>query len=430
VANPQDSLMDSYKAKMVSCLAVLLIAGTIILLAAPNIPYIAGDAHQYIRIAEKGPTDVPRPHATRIVLPYLVKLLNPILPTHQAFFFIAICSLLCLIICVKHLLSICNTPLSIIILIMINPLLVYYFRQYYIPDLFYMAILSIYLVLIFYDKQLMGSAVLFILFMTRETTIFLSITVLVISLLYNRRNQLIFTIVAMALGLSGFLLLGKISGSNIWGLSERLYILFKIPYATLRNLAGINLVTNVVTFCDPVWKINLPQSIQLGGIKTVGICRWDPEQILSTISLSLIAFGIGPTILLAYFKNFRSSLADKDDWLKIAFFYGIFIFLVSYFISIDKARVIGYGWPLFWLAIPILLTLDKSYEISLILKPLIIIHVIVTWIGAVIIQSNEIFSIHNNIMVLELLAITLCLTMHLAAWKMLHKGRVPSPGGN
>jgi hypothetical protein len=310
VSNLEDSLMDRYKAILVPCLIVILIAGTIILLASPNIPYIAGDAHHYIRIAEKGPADVPRPHATRIILPYLVKLFNPILPTHQAFLFIAVCSLLCLIICVKHILSIYNIPKLVIIIILINPLLVYYFRQYYVPDLFYMAILSIYLVLIFYNKQLMGSAVLFILFMSRETTIFLSITVLVISLIYNRRNQLIFTSIATALGLSGFMLLGKISGSNIWGLSERLYILFKIPYATLHNLAGINLVTNVVMFCEPVWRIDLPQLIQLGGIKTVGICRWEPEQILSTVSLILIEFGIGPTILLAYFKNFRSSLAE------------------------------------------------------------------------------------------------------------------------
>jgi len=291
-----------------------------------------------------------------------------------------------------------------------------------------MAILSIYLTMIFSNKQLIGSVVLFILFMTRETTIFLGITVLIISFIYNRRNQLVFTSIAMTLGLSGVMMLNKFSGSNIWGLSETLYLLFKIPYATLRNLAGINLVTNVVTFCEPVWKINLPQSLQFGGINTVGICRWEPEQILSTISFSLIEFGIGPTILMAYFKKCRSSLADKDDWLKVAFFYGLIIFLVSYIISIDKARVIGYGWPLYWLAIPVLLTLEKSYEINLIAKPLIIINVVVTWVGAVIIQSNEILSLHNNILMLELLAITLCLTMHLAAWKTLHKSRFLFPG--
>ena len=117
----------------------------------------------------------------------------------------------------------------------------------------------------------------------------------------------------------------------------------------------------------PLWQTALPAWLPLGGIKAVGIYTvdgWKPVEVLVTL---VSAFGILPVILWKWLKT--RTKADMRGWLfeeklpcsvAVAFLAGAVFFMLAPFSGRSIPRLIGYAWPLFWMALPWLWRSDKA----------------------------------------------------------------------
>jgi hypothetical protein len=286
-----------------------------------------------------------------------------------------------------------------------------------------MFLLSLYFISIYYNSNYLAPILIVLLFMTRETTIILSIIIIVISYYQKKRRQLRLTISATVIGLIGLSIAKHFSGSNVWGLPEIGYLLLKIPFTCLRNL-GIDLVTNVIPFCQPVWSLDLPKSLQLGGIKTIGICKWNPYGPIEIIVLFVTLFGIGPTLLYYIYKKREAIFWINDNFLMIASFYGFAIYLFGFIVSVDRLRVIGYGWPLYWLVIPIWVFLYNSQKKIFKAWPLLIIHILICWVPWIATKLNELAKLSYREEVVYLFSIIIALILHKTGWKLMKQSNL------
>jgi hypothetical protein len=306
-----------------------------------------------------------------------------------------------------------NFPNIVIFFIAFNPLTTFYFNQYYIPDMFFNALLSLLLLLSFCCCYLASSIVLILMFLTRETTIILS-AVIIIILYLNKKKEAYYYLIATILGLMGLMIIKLYAGPNIWGLPEPVYLIIRIPYHTLLNLFGISIVTNVVPFCKPILNFELPKILQFYKFRSIGICPWSYEHLLFVVSIVLSVFSIAPLILVK--KVYKKHIKIENILMLIVYYYGMIMFVISFFISCDIYRVIGYGWPLFWLTIPYLL--EKIYKDKLYsLRPLLIYYIIVNW---TIFISTKIFgyvTTNNSRLYASIFTIIICLIFYEISYR-------------
>jgi hypothetical protein len=174
---------------------------------------------------------------------------------------------------------------------------------------------------------------------------------------------------------------------NIHGTSDLVYMLLKVPYNFCWNILGIRLWAN--TFGElmtrrPILEISLPNWLRFGSIHSVGIHSLSPIRPLHTITLLLTIFGIAPTILVYdLVRGWRQRLKDSHLWLLVAIIYGLVCYFMGTSIGSARSRLIGYGWPAFWLATPVLMVKYYHTDWRLSLR-LLYLHVIVCWVPFVV----------------------------------------------
>jgi hypothetical protein len=126
-----------------------------------------------------------------------------------------------------------------------------------------------------------------------------------------------------------------------------LYLVLKIPFNAMKNLAGIVVVPNTLRgqegyTCPAAFSL----SIHLGKIREVGVCRPDLSLPLTTLAIMLTTFGTGPLMLVTGIEP------PAQTWMRIAVLYGLAAFLLAPITGAAIDRLASYGWPLFWLNLP------------------------------------------------------------------------------
>jgi hypothetical protein len=401
-----------------SLIISLVISILIILISFSDLPFTGGDAPHYITLAEQGPMTVQRPHSTRILPSHIVHLLHFMMNTHKAFLLLGILSLVIFNFNVICLIRMINYPFIVIFFIVFNPLVQFYFIQYYIPDLFYNALLSSLLLLSVSGFYFLSSIIMILLYLTRETTIILSIIIIAILYYNNKRKELYYYLIATLLGIFGLLVVKQFAGPNIWGLAEPVYLIIRIPYHTFQNIFGIPLVTNAIPYCKPILNIELPKLMQLGKIKSVGICSWNYEHLLFVISTTLSVFSIGPLLLIM--QIYKKYIKCDNLWILIISYYGLTMFIASFFISVDIKRVIGYGWPLFWVAIPFM-GYRIYHEHLFALWPLLIYYINDNWANYIISLLLSYFNMNNSRICISIITIIICVIFYYMSFKYIRR---------
>jgi hypothetical protein len=151
-------------------------------------------------------------------------------------------------------------------------------------------------------------------------------------------------------------------GKNLYEISNFLYMVFKVPKNLLYNVFGILIWNNIYPNVGiPVIKFDLPPWLPLGALHTLGICQWEPIP-LRTIPLMLTTFGLLPLLLgFILIRNYQV-IKGASLWLLVALIYGCSSFVVGVMVGFDVGRQLGYAWPVFWLAAPVLLL--QNYQLS------------------------------------------------------------------
>jgi hypothetical protein len=125
----------------------------------------------------------------------------------------------------------------------------------------------------------------------------------------------------------------------------------KVPYNFLHNVFGITIWSNVhLDFGEPVVRWSLPHLLQFGADREIGLIFGKRPPAETFLHLFTI-FGFAPILLW----HWRGRIAQVRLWpaaVQLAFFYGLVMYPLATALGAWTGRLIGYAWPLFWLAGP------------------------------------------------------------------------------
>jgi len=255
-----------------------------------------------------------------------------------------------------------------LILFTVSPYLVQIFYDYYMHDLFYGALLALFLVL--FSRSILSSFIFIpLLFIVRESTLLVSLVLFFVLLREKKYRDILIILGATAIGIVLSNFFAHAGLPNRYGFSEIFYMGSKIIYNTSLNFFGIELWNSSMNSCTPKVIFNLP--FLVGKINQIGYCAWHPINSLITLVQWLTIFGLLPSLLL----KIKSRLSVVDSHKTIIYFcliYGFLSFVLGPMIGPGGFRLTGYGWPCFWVAI---LALQKTIS-----WPFFILNLFLTWV--------------------------------------------------
>jgi hypothetical protein len=231
-----------------------------------------------------------------------------------------------------------------------TPVLIMNFQFDYFPDLFHAALCVIFF-LVFELNAWVALPILTLLHITRETSILLTIVVVILSAAAGRRSLAVCAAFFGATGLAISSALVNMGLPNKHGLSTPIFDAFKLLYNFI-HLFGLVFSTDTnanVVGGTPIWSIH----VDLGSIHEIGFYGFDFQHPLQIVVCLVLAFGIMPVYLMRV-RVRRESLS-----LKVAYWYGLLCLVAAPLIGVWTSRYVLYAWPLFWLVRPVALA-DES----------------------------------------------------------------------
>jgi hypothetical protein len=360
---------------LVGVMAVLAIAGGCFM----GHIFTQSDAGWYLKIAEGQTASVLAPFSSRELGPLVVRGLAhiPGIDIHTAFIIEGVLSLLVLLAMVGWMLIKAGTKNVLIAAVAGLSLWPFLFKGLVLPDLFFSALLAVFLLLLA-RNQFLACALMFVpLWMSREAAIVALVCFLAAGW---RRLRLSHSLTAVAASIAGIgivrhLVAGGPGNREHFGFL--LYMTGKVPWNIARNLFGIVPWMNLRTeFCKvPVWQVD----VHFGSVTAVGICGWDPIVAVTVIRAALATFGLLPILLVYVWKKEKRALWPESPMLRFCVLYGLISVVLAPTMGTSSNRYINYAWPLFALALPMIVSKHVDFGRSTIVAGLLITHIALSW---------------------------------------------------
>ncbi len=348
-------------------------------------PKYGGDIEWYISAAQGHLSGLIQPYSARFLHPFIVGLIDRNLPidVYRAFALVSVASMfLFLLISANVLKDTVKKPLLLLPLF-ISPFFFDALRYIFHPDAFYILLTALFFLALFHKKESWSLIILFLLFLTRESTMLLGLVFAGVSWVNSKKllTTAIIGVIAISFFTTSFI--SSIGQSNKHHLSGSAYLVSKLSYNFATNVFGIIPWANTSENCAPILKVALPHLKSLGNIKEAGICGFDFSLPLKTLITLLTIFGIAPLVLANILKNHKDVWKKIPFWASLALIYGLAHYFIGIAAGTGVQRLVGYGWPAFLLVTPFLLNkffeLDKKFIIKLSL-----IQIFVAWLPLVV----------------------------------------------
>ena len=224
-----------------------------------------------------------------------------------------------------------------------------------LPDLFYAALLCCFLLLLWRQHRMLAALMMFPLMLARESTL---LTVVCFLIAGGRRLRVREAVAAVLATGAGMLLVKRLTLDalpNKEHISPMFYMVAKMPWNFLKNVLGLNPWANVYRACVvPRWQMPL----HLGPLHAIGFCTADVHYPINALACALASFGLFPLLL---FKLRRVRIAPANPlgrdaiFLRFCVLYGVVSFVLTPLLGESFLRLYFYSWPLFLVAIPILM---------------------------------------------------------------------------
>ena len=336
------------------------------------------DVGWYLRMASGDTHSIMQPFASRQLGPAVVRLIAGLLhwTVQQAFLLQGAVALLVTLAVVFALMMQSAAPRWMLAAVAVVPFWPQLYVGLVLPDLWYAALLSVFLLLLARRRFLAAACMMFPLMISREST---SLTLVCLLIAGWRPLRWPGRLLALGSGLAGTLLVQRLTAhnpGNIERLPQSMYLLAKAPWNLLRNVLGISPWSNVDGYlCRvPMWQHNF----HLGPLHAVGVCGFSLEQPRDSLGAALTTFGLLP--LLAVFLWTRSRRAgvrdtgnsgaeDRSLLIRFCLIYGGVSLLLAPMLGAWATRLFGYSWPLSLVAVPLLFRgLGEAYGEALAVK--------------------------------------------------------------
>jgi hypothetical protein len=312
------------------------------------------DSSSYLRLALGDVAHVMQPWASRQLGVLVVRGLAAMLhvSVRQAFVIEAAVALLVTLLVVDCLLVRANAPRWMLVAVAVLPSWAMLVQYLALPDLWYAAMIAVLLVLLEREWLWAACVMMLPLMLSREST---SLTLLCFLLAAWRRLRWAQRATVVGAAVVGAIVVSRLSAgamSNVEHIPQALYLFAKLPWNFMRNVLGVLPWSNVNTdLCKvPVWSMPL----HISSVQAVGICGVSFQQQMAAVTAAMMQFGLLPLLFLAVWLRRRMRRGD-GSLLRFTLIYGGACFLLAPLLGAGFAHLVGYAWPLFLVAGPLLL---------------------------------------------------------------------------
>ena len=311
------------------------------------------DVGWYIRLASGDIHRVMQPFASRQLGPAVVRFLSWALhwPVERAFVLEGTISMIVLVAVVYLLMMRTTAPRWILAAVAVVPFWPQLYFGLGLPDLWYAAMIAIFLMLLAQRHFLAAAFMMLPLMLSRESTSLVLVCFLIAGWRpLGWRGRLL----ALGSALAGTVFIQHLTAHNPGNrehLPQSVYMLSKIPWNFMRNVLGIIPWSNVYPqLCRaPVWQ----HSLELGPIHAIGVCGISENQSIMALFELTTVFGLLP--LLTIFLWWRSRRQKgRSLLLNFCLLYGGVSVLLSPLLGAGVGRLLGYSWPFCLVALPLL----------------------------------------------------------------------------
>jgi len=313
---------------------------------------IQSDAAEYMAIAEGRPAMMP--FAARQLGPLIARALMHALPmrVEVAFGWEGVGALVLFLLTTAFLLVRSGAPRWTIWAVAGLMFWGFEFNALEMPDLLYAALISCFLLLLRERQVLAACLMMFPLTLARESTLLTLACLLIAGWRRLRWREATAAVLATAAALGVVRRLAADALPNNEHISPLLYVAAKMPWNFLRNVLGIGLWANVYPACAaPRWQA----AVHLGPLQGIGWCGFFPDMVGKTLGSGLTIFGLLPLLAWLLRRQMIRTGGRDDLMLRFAVLYGMVSFLLAPLLGEMFVRLYAYGWPLFLIALPLLL---------------------------------------------------------------------------
>jgi hypothetical protein len=314
--------------------------------------FVVGDARFYIGIANNDYSQVMQPFASRQLGALVVAGLAHAFhwTVERGFLVEGSLSLIFILAALYFLLAHTQAPRLVLFAIAFVPFWAALLEYLVLPDLWYSALLMVLLLLLSREDMLGAALMMFPLMLSRESTSLTLVCFLIAAWTWLRwRDRLI----AIGSTIAAAVIVSHLAAraqSNLEHLPQTVYMLAKAPWNFMHNILGIVPWSNVYPdLCRvPIWSMPL----HFGPVHAVGVCGFSLFGWYE-IGLALLTnFGLLP--MLAAFVWRRRGTGTKNVLLRFTLLYGFVSLLLAPMLGTWIVHLIGYGWPLFFVALPLM----------------------------------------------------------------------------
>jgi len=362
------------------------------MLSGPHIYKLDPDSYFYIELSEGKIENTIKPFSTRILHPFTIMMVRYIFPLSNEYLFLAVnmLSLFLFILLLTYLINYATDNIFYSIILIINPCLILIFNYIHISEIYYSMFLVIFLIFLYKKYLFTAMLFLFLLSLIRDNSILVCFATIVASLFEREYKWAVASFVVLILGCTTIFIVGLFGNPNVHGMNDILYMVYKIPYNFLKNVAGLKIWTNTLVDsaiklgyalpAPPAIKVTVPPWLPLGGIREIGFYPWDPWKSFQTLAFLLTTFSVAPLVLIYdLIKVGKPRRGRFDLWLLVAMIYGLATFVLSTSVGSTVYRLVWFAWPAFWLVAPTLLEHDYQVTHRHMLQ-LLACHVALTWL--------------------------------------------------
>jgi hypothetical protein len=310
------------------------------------------DGQWYRALATGHGDEVIQPFAARQLHALVVRGLTAMLgwSVERAFVVVGVVCLLFLLAAVFGLMTRTAAPRWMLAAFIVLPFWPLLLAGLVLPDIWYAAMIAVLLLLLEQRRWLWAAAMMLPLMVSRESTM-LTLACLMLAgwrELRWRGGAVAFGSTVLGSWIVHLLTAG--GRGNREGLSQGLYLLGKAPWNGLRNVLGVQPWSNVYPLlCEhPRWQ----WQVHVGPVRAVGVCSVQSTQPLHWLLAEMTAFGLFPILATLW-------LRDREQWrqnalLRFCVLYGGAGFVLTPLLGTSVQRLVGYGWPLPLVAIPLI----------------------------------------------------------------------------
>jgi hypothetical protein len=315
--------------------------------------YIAGDARFYIAMASGDYSHVMQPFASRqlgaLIVTGWMHLLHCSVET--GFLIEGTASIVFMLVAIYYLALKTAAPRWFLFAMAFVPFWPFLLQDLVLPDLWYSALLALLLLLLQEEQMLAAALMMFPLMLSREST---SLTLACFLIACWNRLRWMDRVVAVFSALAGSVVVKHLAMRalpNSEHLPETIYMLAKVPWNFMNNVFGLAPWSNVNTqFCAvPRWAFPL----HLGPVHAIGICGFSATGWALISEAVLSEFGLLPLLLGLLWWRGRK-LSTPSVLLRFTLLYGVASLILAPVLGTWFARLIGYAWPIFFVALPVL----------------------------------------------------------------------------